>query len=63
VTPIRVDDWSLMRQLGEYILPYSRLDIQYLWGSQLDILCNVFADYHAPHWWFYNCGGSFQDEH
>lgn len=41
----------------------SRLGIQYLWNSQLDILCNVFADYHAPHWWFYNCGGSFQDEH
>lgn len=41
----------------------SRLDIQHLWGSQLDILCHVFADYHAPHRWFYNCGGGFQDEH
>lgn len=40
-----------------------RLDIQYLWCSQLDIFCNVFADYHASHWWFHNSSGGFQDEH
>lgn len=59
---IPVDDWTLMRQLGEYILARDLVS-KYLWDSQLDLLCNVFADYHATHWWFYNCGGGFQDEH
>jgi hypothetical protein len=36
---------------------------QHLWASQLDILCNVFADYNATHRWFYNRGGAFEDEY
>jgi hypothetical protein len=31
--------------------------------SQLDVLCNVFTNYHASHWRLYNCRGAFEDEH
>ena len=42
-------------------LPEARA--QHLWVSQLDILCNVFADYNAAHRRFYNRGGAFEDEY